>query len=237
MYKFAFFSHTGESFPNSIQSFACSIHIYYWYVVPLQPEKKRTYSRVFKMYAATTIITLTLITILLLVVGLAVCAVYYRQRSTELTSGLNDALRQNRVQQEEIDRLQRLLSKPEADRPVAEPTAEPSALQKLFHRLCQLMDGPELLFVDSELDRSRLAKLLATNEHYVSDAVSACTNGGSITDFLNGYRLRYAVHLLTTTNESIGLIAELSGFSRRSFYRIFDEAYSMSPSDYRKAMK
>lgn len=122
-----------------------------------------------------------------------------------------------------------------AERPTT--AEEPTALEQLFHRLCQLMDTPENIFTDTELDRARLAQLLGTNEHYVSDAVSACTNGGSITDFLNGYRLRYAVRLLATTNDSIGLIAELSGFSRRSFYRVFDEEYHTSPSEYRKAMR
>ena len=114
---------------------------------------------------------------------------------------------------------------------------EPTAQEQLFHRLCLLMDGPDQIYTDTELDRARLAQLLGTNEHYVSDAVSACTNGGSIADFLNGYRLRYAVRLLATTNDSIGLIAELSGFSRRSFYRVFDEEYHTSPSEYRKAMR
>ena len=112
-----------------------------------------------------------------------------------------------------------------------------SAGAELFRRLCQLMDTPENIFTDPELNRCRLAQLLGTNEHYVSDAVSACTNGGSITDFLNGYRLRHAVRLLSSTNDSIGLIAELSGFSRRSFYRVFDEEYHTSPSEYRKAMR
>lgn len=114
---------------------------------------------------------------------------------------------------------------------------EGAGVRLLFHRLCQLMDGPDQIFTDPELNRCRLAQLLGTNEHYVSDAVSACTNGGSITDFLNGYRLRHAVQLLATTNDSIGLIAELSGFSRRSFYRVFDEEYHTSPSEYRKAMR
>lgn len=114
---------------------------------------------------------------------------------------------------------------------------EVEGVRSLFLRLCQLMDTPENIFTDPELNRYRLAQLLGTNEHYVSDAVSACTNGGSITDFLNGYRLRHAVRLLSSTNDSIGLIAELSGFSRRSFYRVFDEEYHTSPSEYRKAMR
>jgi hypothetical protein len=88
-----------------------------------------------------------------------------------------------------------------AERPTT--AEEPTAQEQLFHRLCQLMDTPENIFTDTELDRARLAQLLGTNEHYVSNAVSACTNGGSITDFLNGYRLRYAVRL-----ESLALICQ-----------------------------
>lgn len=99
------------------------------------------------------------------------------------------------------------------------------------------MDGPDKIYTDPELNRARLAQILGTNEHYVSDAVSECTDGGSITDFINGYRLRHAVRLLATTKEPIGIIAELSGFSRRSFYRVFDEAYHISPSEFRKAVK
>ena len=47
----------------------------------------------------------------------------------------------------------------------------------------------------------------------------------------------YAARLLATTSDSVALIAELCGLTRRTFYRLFDEAYSMSPSDYRKAAK
>ena len=39
------------------------------------------------------------------------------------------------------------------------------------------------------------------------------------------------------TKDSISLIAELSGFSRSSFFRIFSEAYGMSPSDYRRVAR
>ena len=79
-----------------------------------------------------------------------------------------------------------------------------------------------------------MAQLLGTNEHYVTDAISACTNGKNLNGFLNEYRLRYATRLLATTDDSISVIAELSGFSRSSFFRIFSDAYGMSPSDYRK---
>ena len=119
----------------------------------------------------------------------------------------------------------------------AEPEEVLTAEQQLFRRICDLMDSSDRIYTDADLDRSRLAQLLGTNEHYVTDAISACTNGKSVNSFLNEYRLRYATHLLATTNDSIALIAELSGFSRSSFFRAFSDAYGMSPSDYRKVAR
>ena len=116
----------------------------------------------------------------------------------------------------------------------AEPQEKLTANQQLFCRICDLMDGPDHIYTDTDMDRIRLAQLLGTNEHYVTDAISACADGKSVNGFLNEYRLRYAAHLLATTNDSITVIAELSGFSRSSFFRIFSDAYGMSPSDYRK---
>ena len=118
----------------------------------------------------------------------------------------------------------------------AAPEADLTAEQQLYRRLCELMKQPDV-FTDPGLDRSRLAQLLGTNEHYVTDAISACADGKSVNGFLNEYRLRHAINLLATTNDSVALIAELSGFSRSSFFRIFSEVYGMSPSDYRRVAK
>ena len=119
----------------------------------------------------------------------------------------------------------------------AEPQENLTANQQLFCRICDLMDSSDHIYTDADLDRNRLALLLGTNEHYVTDAISTCTNGKSVNGFLNEYRLRYAARLLATTKDSVALIAELSGFSRSSFYRIFSEAYGMSPADYRRAAR
>lgn len=119
----------------------------------------------------------------------------------------------------------------------AEPQENLTANQQLFCRICDLMENSDNIYTDVDLDRNRLAQLLGTNEHYVTDAISTCTNGKSVNAFLNEYRLRYAARLLATTDDSITVIAELSGFSRSSFYRIFSDAYGMSPSDYRKVAR
>lgn len=119
----------------------------------------------------------------------------------------------------------------------AEPEESLTNEQQLFCRICELMESSDHIYTDPELSRSRLAQLLGTNEHYVTDAISACTNGKSVNGFLNDYRLRYAAHLLATTKDAVALIAELSGFSRSTFFRIFSDAYGMSPSDYRRVAR
>ena len=119
----------------------------------------------------------------------------------------------------------------------AEPKEKLTTNQQLFCRICDLMDSPDHIYTDADLDRNRLAQLLGTNEHYVTDAISACTNGKSVNGFLNEYRLRYAAHLLATTTDAMAIIAELSGFSRSSFFRVFSDVYGMSPSEYRKVAR
>ena len=118
----------------------------------------------------------------------------------------------------------------------AEPEEQLTTEQQLFRRICDLMESSDHIYTDSALDRNRLAQLLGTNEHYVSDAISTCTNGKSVNSFLNEFRVRHAAQLLATTNDSIVVIAELSGFSRSSFFRVFSDTYGMSPSEYRKVV-
>ena len=119
----------------------------------------------------------------------------------------------------------------------AEPKENLTANQQLFCRICDLMDSSDHVYTDADMDRNRLAQLLGTNEHYITDAISTCADGKSVSGFLNDYRLRHAAHLLATTSDSVALIAELSGFSRSSFFRIFSETYGMSPSDYRRVAR
>ena len=113
------------------------------------------------------------------------------------------------------------------------PAETLSQSELLYRRLCELMNNPDV-FTNPDTNQDTLATLAGTNRTYVYDALRECA-GMTPIDFINGYRLRYAARLLATTPDSVSLIAELCGLSRRTFYRLFDEAYSMSPSDYRKA--
>ena len=117
----------------------------------------------------------------------------------------------------------------------AAPEAELTTGQQLYRQLCELMKQPDI-FTDPDTNPDTLARMLGTNRTYIYDAIRECADM-TPADFINSYRLRHATHLLSTTNDSIGLIAELCGLSRRTFYRLFSETYAMSPSDYRHVAK
>ena len=169
------------------------------------------------------IILFSAVIIILLIAYLLRRAYTYNKVLTEKNRRLlSDIEQREQEQQQNIELLK------------AKPEDVLTAEQQLFRRICDLMDSSDHIYTDANLDRNRLAQLLGTNEHYVTDAISACADGKSVNGFLNEYRLRHAAHLLATTTEAVAVIAELSGFSRSSFFRIFSEAYGMSPSDYRK---
>ena len=117
----------------------------------------------------------------------------------------------------------------------ATPETELTTGQQLYRQLCELMKQPDV-FTDPDTNQDTLARMLGTNRTYIHDAIRECADQ-TPSDFINSYRLRHATHLLSTTNDSVGLIAELCGLSRRTFYRLFSETYAMSPSDYRQVAK
>ena len=119
----------------------------------------------------------------------------------------------------------------------ARPQEELTTAQKLYLRICQLMEKDKP-FTNAELSREELAQQLGTNYKYVADAIRECSDGMTITDFLNHYRLGYAAQLLATTDDPVTLIADLAGFNNRSYFnRLFRERYKLTPSEYRKVAK
>ena len=174
--------------------------------------------------AVHRIILLSAILIILLVGYLLVRA---RKYNKELEA-------KNRSLYQEIQQRE----KAEADEREAlreRPVETLSQSEQLYRRLCEIMSCPDV-FTNPDTNQDTLATLAGTNRTYVYDALRECA-GVTPTDFINGYRLRHATRLLTTTKDSVSLIAELCGLSRRTFYRLFEDAYSMSPSDFRKVAK
>jgi YesN/AraC family two-component response regulator len=94
-------------------------------------------------------------------------------------------------------------------------------------------------FIDNQIttfdiDSAELATKLATNRTYLFEAVKTVT-GKPLQEYIKNLRIENARHLLDTTNESIEIIAEMSGYNTsRTFYRQFRERYGISPMEYRK---
>jgi len=106
----------------------------------------------------------------------------------------------------------------------------------LYRKLYELMQNPDV-FTNAEVNHETLARLVGTNYKYVYDALRECA-GMTPADFINQHRIRYAAHLLATTDDPIGLVAEQCGFTNRStFARLFRNKYSMTPTEYRLAAR
>ena len=133
-----------------------------------------------------------------------------------------------REQRREVRDIQRMASQPEQERTPGE---------QIFLRIVALMNK-EQPYTNAELNRDTLAAMLATNHRYVDDAIRECSDAPSTNAFINSYRVDHAARLLTSTDDSISLIAEMSGFANRTtFNEQFRSRYKMTPSEYRKAAK
>jgi AraC-like DNA-binding protein len=91
----------------------------------------------------------------------------------------------------------------------------------------------EALFTDTGLTADRLAKRLHLPTRALSEAINQ-NRGKSISQFVNGFRLRRAAELLATTDMDIpGVMAQAGFLTRSNFYRGFQQEYGESPVAYR----
>ena len=79
-----------------------------------------------------------------------------------------------------------------------------------------------------------MAAELGTNKLYLSNAISQ-HEGLTFSKYLNRWRLEYARQMLLTDHTSkIEAIAVMSGFnSVRTFYRLFQRYYQLTPTEFR----
>ena len=109
--------------------------------------------------------------------------------------------------------------------------------QQLYRRLCDLM-RKERPYTNSDLKREELAAMLGTNFSYLAEAIRECSDGQTISEFLDDWRIRHAARMLSDSDEPVGLVTEMSGFQSRShFNTLFRERFKMTPSEYRKVAK
>ena len=119
-------------------------------------------------------------------------------------------------------------------KPFGDPgsAASSSAEPNLMARITALMEEQEY-YRRKGLTLNDVAQALGTNTNYVSKCINAST-GGSFTDFVNGYRVRYAQALLRTHPEALlSDVWDQAGFSSdASFFRNFKALTGMTPAQW-----
>ena len=107
-------------------------------------------------------------------------------------------------------------------------------LEKIYYRLKDYL-LKDAAFLKPDLNRTRLAITLRTNEKYICKAVKV-HEGKSLGEFIESLRIEYACCLLVLHPEyTIDAIALESGIgSRSTFFRIFRKHYGCSPENFRK---
>lgn len=111
-----------------------------------------------------------------------------------------------------------------------------AAAQQLQERLIQLMENQKL-YQDSELRLEKLADMLGTSRHHLSQLINEQL-GQSFFDYINTLRIEEARQLLVSTPKKEWTIIEIAyqvGFNNKvSFNAAFKKQTGLTPSQYRK---
>lgn len=95
------------------------------------------------------------------------------------------------------------------------------------------------LFSDPDLSLDLLAEKMGINRNVLSRAINAVTEK-NFNQFINEYRIKETIRILSTTHQkklSIDELYEQVGFNSRSaFYRIFKQVTGLSPNEFRKSL-
>ena len=105
----------------------------------------------------------------------------------------------------------------------------------LFEALEKLMTE-EHIYTDNLLTKDKVAELLGSNRTYLSQIINEQT-GKTFTQYINDYRIQDAIRQLSDPNNQISLKAlsiELGFNSPTTFYKQFQIATEMTPTQYRK---
>lgn len=120
-----------------------------------------------------------------------------------------------------------------SNRPNADPAPQPTASNPLEPQARAFLIESQL-FLDTDLTLDRLAKRLHVPARALSEAINQ-TQQMNVSQYVNGFRLTHAAHLLETTQMTVTEVTEASGFLTRSnFYREFERVFATSPTAYRR---
>ena len=110
------------------------------------------------------------------------------------------------------------------------------ALYNAIYKNLQKLMEEDKIYHDPRLTRDEVVSMLRTSRKIFLEALQYHINM-TFTDYTNKFRLDEAVELLEKGEYTNETIAEEVGFgSVNTFYRQFRQKYSISPSEYRKAL-
>ena len=97
----------------------------------------------------------------------------------------------------------------------------------------------EFLYRDPELTKEKIADMLKTNRTYLSQVINERT-GMSVPQYINSYRIKEAIRILSNTSDNTPLkaiVIDLGFNSMSTFYKLFQTSVGMTPTLYRKKVQ
>ncbi len=117
--------------------------------------------------------------------------------------------------------------------PALAPTEQDAAI---IARLTSLFET-QGLHKDTELNLRRLSRRLGLPDRHVSQAINR-TQGVSVSQFVNGFRVREACTMLEQTDQTILQVSLAAGFMTKSnFNREFSRVTGVTPSQWRRVQR
>ena len=105
----------------------------------------------------------------------------------------------------------------------------------LFKQIERLFTEEEI-FKNDSLNRRQIAVALGTNENYIQTAIRLYTNGMTVSDYINSYRIRCACEYIEENPDvKVIEIAYACGFANRdTFYKTFERIMHVTFREYKE---
>lgn len=186
-----------------------------------------------------SVLILSFLFLLALIASSLLYYLYHKKRKLYKTivRQNKEAIRRERLLKERISSMEReeMATSPE-NAPTNKYASSLTEAKKveLFHALETLMSGRHI-YTDNLLTKDKVAEMLGTNRTYLSQAINEQA-GKTFTQYVNDFRIQDAIRILSDGNNRISmksLSAELGFSSTTTFYKQFQAATGMTPTQYR----
>ena len=201
----------------------------------IELEAQRRLTLIQRLQLTVTIFIISSVALLLLVV----LVLWNRRRIAEKNRGLYRQIKEQDYLENQLkqakDELNLLKKKQnyEPQNDLEEPTMEKQ--QKLVADMNEyLIENRN--FAQTDMNYDKIVTALATNKTYLFEAVKTIS-GKTPLEYINDMRIEETRRKLDNEPElTINVIADECGLNIRTFNRLFQKRYGMSPSEYRKSM-